>query len=61
MTVERAMRAVARFKLADKLAALNDLGRHLGIFNNKLELKGKLTLEQLVLASFKKDEPIGDA
>jgi hypothetical protein len=50
-----------KFKLADKLTALNSLGRHLGIFNSKLELQGKLTLEQLVLASFKKDEPIGDA
>jgi phage terminase small subunit len=40
-----------KIKLADKLAALDKLGRHLGIFNDKLELRGKLTLEQLVLGA----------
>jgi phage terminase small subunit len=43
-----------KFKLADKLAALNSLGRHLGIFNDKLELTGKLTLEQLVMGAVAK-------
>jgi len=40
-----------RFKLADKRAALVDLGRHLGMFKDRVEHSGALTLEQLVLAS----------
>lgn len=41
-------RAVKRvkFKLHDKRAALVDLGRHLGIFKDKIEHSGSLTLEQ---------------
>ena len=38
-----------RFKLADKRAALVDIGRHLGMFNDKLkvegEMSGKLVIE----------------
>jgi phage terminase small subunit len=30
-----------KFKLADKRAALVDLGRHLGIFRDRMELTGK--------------------
>ncbi len=44
-----------KFKLADKVLALTTLGRHLGIFKDTLELKGKVTLEQLVAASFRPD------
>lgn len=40
-----------KFRLADKIAALDKLGRHLGIYNDKLELKGKLTLEQMVVGA----------
>lgn len=43
-------RAVKRvkFKLHDKRAALVDLGRHLGIFTDKVEHSGALTLEGLL-------------
>ena len=38
-----------RFKLADKKGALVDIGRHLGMFNDKLkvegEMSGKLVIE----------------
>ena len=44
-----------KIKLADKIAALDKLGRHLGIYNDTLEVKGALTLEQLVNASFRPD------
>ena len=46
-----------RIKLADKIAALDKLGRHLGIYNDKLEVKGRVTLEQLVAASYRPDDP----
>lgn len=36
-------------KMADKLKALDMLGRHLGIFNDKLELSGGLTTEKTKL------------
>jgi phage terminase small subunit len=45
-----------KFRLADKLGPLDKLARHLGLYNDTLELKGKLTLEQLVNASFNKPE-----
>src|SRR5690348_13143915 len=41
----------SRVKLHNKHAALVTLGEHLGLFNRKLELTGKVTLEQLVLDS----------
>ena len=44
-----------KFRLADKIAALDKLARHLGVYNDTLELKGRVTLEQLVAASFKPD------
>lgn len=34
-----------KFKLADKRAALVDIGRHLGMFPNKLEIKGKVQVD----------------
>jgi phage terminase small subunit len=37
-----------RFKLHDKRAALVDLGRHLGMFTDKLEHSGGLSLEELL-------------
>lgn len=33
-----------KFKLADKKAALVEIGRHLGMFNDKLNLDGNLTV-----------------
>lgn len=42
-----------RFKLADKGAALRDLGKHLGMYSKKLEITGKVTLEDLVLESIR--------
>lgn len=38
-----------RFKLGDKVASLRDLGKHLGLYSKKLEITGKVTLEDLVL------------
>jgi phage terminase small subunit len=43
----RAVKRV-RFKLHDKRAALVDLGRHLGIFVDKVEHRGSVTLESLL-------------
>jgi phage terminase small subunit len=40
-----------KFKLADKRAALVDLGKHLGMFVEKHELSGKMSLEELVMMS----------
>lgn len=39
-----------RVKLADKIKALEMLARHLGMFNDKLELQGELSLEQRLQA-----------
>lgn len=46
----------ARVKLADKRAALVDIGKHIGMFKNKIEVTGTLTLAQLVEASMKDEE-----
>ncbi|HQT65805.1 MAG TPA: terminase small subunit [Acidocella sp.] len=37
-----------KIKLADKRAALVDLGKHLGMFAEKVDLAGKVTLEMLI-------------
>lgn len=39
----------------DKVAALMGLGKHFGIFKEKIEVSGALTLEQLVVASRRDD------
>lgn len=39
-----------KFKLADKRASLVDLGRHLGMFKEKVELSGDLTVSALMQA-----------
>lgn len=44
-----------RIKMADKRAALVDMGKHLGMFKEKIEVTGKLTLEDLVKQSL--EEP----
>lgn len=40
-----------KFKLHDKRAALYDIGRHLGMFKDKLDVNVKVTLERLVSES----------
>lgn len=45
-----------KIKNNDKLAALVHIGKHIGMFREKLEVTGKLSLEQLVLESFNKKE-----
>lgn len=48
-------------KQIDRLAALQLLGKHLGMFSDKLQVEGKLSLEELVMASYpKKDNKEGD-
>jgi phage terminase small subunit len=43
-----------KFKLADKIRALDALGRHLGIYDkDQLKITGHLTLEQLVTQSLR--------
>ncbi len=39
-----------KIKLSDKLRALEMLARHLGLFNDKLELAGELSLEERLVA-----------
>jgi phage terminase small subunit len=39
----------------DKKGSLDSLGKHLKLFTDKVELSGKVTLEQLVLASIQTD------
>lgn len=36
------------FKLHDKVAALDKIGRHLGMFTDKVEISGNLTLEEML-------------
>lgn len=45
-----------RLKLADKINALEKLAKHFGMLKDKVEVTGKLTLEQLVERSFIKDD-----
>jgi phage terminase small subunit len=45
-----------RFKLADKRAALVDIGKHLGMFKERVEHSGNVTFEQS-LALLGKDDP----
>lgn len=47
---------VAKAVLQGKQFALEKLGKHLGMFHDKVEHTGVLTLEQLVLESMKEDE-----
>lgn len=48
-----------RIKMADKRAALVDMGKHLGMFKEKIEVTGKLTLEDLVKQSLS-DDPVDE-
>ena len=47
--------SLADVSIGDQLYALNALGRHLGLFNDKVHVTGQLTLEQLVLGSMRPD------
>lgn len=49
-----------KIKLADKRQALVDLGKHLGMFKEKVEVEGGLTLEKLVEASMDTKKPSTD-
>ena len=50
-----------RFKLHDKIKALELLGRHLGIYNDKLELKGSMSFADLAtIAKSDVDKPTND-
>lgn len=49
-----------KVKQIEKLTALQLLGKHLGMFSDKVQVEGKLSLEQLVMDSYKKnDAPSG--
>lgn len=54
-------RTGTKVKLNDKLAALVHIGKHLGMFREKVEVTGKLSLEQLVMDSFKPTEMHSEA
>jgi phage terminase small subunit len=45
---------VKKVRFWDKSKGLELLGKHLKLFTDKVELSGKVTLEQLVLGSFEK-------
>lgn len=45
-----------KVKPADKIAALTQLGKHLGMFKEQIEHSGTLTLEELVVESLKNKE-----
>ena len=48
----------AKVRLVDKISALEKLGKHLGMFTEKIEHSGTLSLEQLVSESMsEKDTP----
>lgn len=42
-----------KIKMADKILALEKLGKHLGMFTEKLEVSGTVTLEKLIEESYK--------
>src|ERR1700690_457845 len=46
-----------KFKLSDKRSALVDMGKHLGMFREKLDLKVTLTHEQLLQQLENPDDP----
>lgn len=48
----------SKIRLADKTAALEKLGKHLGLFNDKLEISGGLSLQRLIESSFEQPVPV---
>lgn len=52
-----AVTQLRRVKLADKLKALELLARHLGMLRDKVEHSGTVTLEELVLGSYREGKP----
>lgn len=51
---EGAVSFVKKVRFWDKSRGLEMLGKHLKLFTEKVELSGKVTLEQLVLGSYEK-------
>lgn len=55
---EKHVEHVHKIKLADKIGALTQIGRHLGMFTDKVEHSGKVSLETLLTESMgPADEP----
>lgn len=52
----KAAGVVRKVKFADKVRGLELLGKHLRLFAEKVEVTGRVTLEELVLAASKKPE-----
>lgn len=50
------MGEIKKVKYADKLKALELLGRHLKLFTDRVEHSGKVTLEELVAGSFSNEQ-----
>jgi phage terminase small subunit len=48
---EGAVLNIAKIKMLDKLGALGQVGRHLGLFNDKLEISGKVDVANSILAA----------
>lgn len=49
-----------KVKPYDKMAALIQMGKHIGMFKEQVEHSGKLTLEELVKSSMKEDKKTND-
>lgn len=49
---------IKKVKMNDKLKAIEVLGKQLGVFHDKIEHTGKVTLEKLVAESYEDDPPI---
>jgi len=52
---------IHKIRLWDKVGALVQLGRHLGMWKDKTEVEVRMTLEQLVLASMHREVPAAPA
>lgn len=48
-----------KFKLHDKVSALEKIGRHLGMFNDKLQLDGDIKFEMILVDGKKDGKPEG--
>lgn len=53
----KVLKKVKTVRSADKLAALVQIGKQLGMFKDQVELSGKVSLVDLVEASFKETHP----
>ena len=57
-TIEYAT-SLSFISVSDKLHALNALARHLGLFNDKLQLSGQVSLVELIRRSFEDTDEAG--